>query len=323
MRPTGKLHLGHYFGVLASWRRFQESGEYQCYYMVADWHAFSSEYKNSSVLNRNIIEVAADWLASGIDPAKSVVFVQSAVPEHTELALLFSMIVPLPWLERNPTYKELKTELKNKDLHTIGFLGYPVLQAADILIYRANSVPIGEDQLPHLELTREIARRFNNFYGDYFPEPAAVLTETPKVPGTDNRKMSKSYDNCLYISDSPQTLREKVLRMVTDPARVRRNDPGHPEVCSVFAFHKIINLDETPQIESDCQSAGIGCFDCKKNMAEKLINYMAPVYEKRLGWIQRPGQIIEMLNDGNQRAGTVAGDNLKKAKKMAGMLWHE
>jgi len=321
MRPTGKLHLGHLFGVLANWRAFQDDPNYECHYMVADWHAFSSEYKKPEQMPMNIIDVACDWLASGIDPEQSAIFVQSAVPEHTELNLLLSMITPLPWLERNPTYKELISELKNKDIHTIGFLGYPVLQAADILIYKANAVPIGADQLPHLELTREIARRFNHFYGEFFPEPEAVLTQTPKVAGTDNRKMSKSYNNCLYLSDSPDELSKKIMVMVTDPARVRRHDKGHPEVCSVFSFHNIINKEEVPQIDADCRSAAIGCHDCKKNMAAKLIAHMEPLYEKRLAWSKQQDQIRDILLAGNRVARQTATINLEAAKKLAGMLW--
>ncbi|MCM8757306.1 MAG: tryptophan--tRNA ligase, partial [Candidatus Omnitrophica bacterium] len=221
MRPTGPLHIGHFFGALLNWRQLPDQG-YRCFYMIADWHALSTEYASPQQIRNNVEEVALDFLAAGLDPQKSTIFVQSDVPEHTELHLLLSMITPVAWLERNPVYKEQLEALQDKELNTYGFLGYPVLQAADILIYKANCVPIGIDQLPHLELTREISRRFNYLYGPLFPEPEALLTETPKIPGTDNRKMSKSYNNCIYLKDGPETIREKITNMFTDPRRIYR-----------------------------------------------------------------------------------------------------
>ena len=257
MRPTGRLHLGHFHGALENWLRLQR--EYQCYFFVADWHALTTDYATPQGIQQNMLEMVMDWLSIGLDPARAVIFRQSQVKEHAELHLIYSMITPVPWLERNPTYKEQIKELTGKDLSTYGFLGYPVLQAADITIYKANKVPVGVDQAPHVELTREIVRRFNQLYQPIFPEPEVLLTEAQKVPGLDGRKMSKSYGNAVFLSDTPQEIDQKLSRMMTDPARVRRSDPGEPEKCPAFQLHKIYcTPEEIEQVSVGCRSAGIG-----------------------------------------------------------------
>ena len=256
MRPTGALHLGNYFGALENWVKLQD--EYECYFFVADWHALTTGYEDTSQIKNNINDLVIDWLSAGLDPEKCVIFLQSSIKEHAELHLLFSMTTPLSWLLRCPTYKDQINQLKDKNITTYGFLGYPCLQAADILIYKAGFVPVGEDQLPHLELTREIARRFNYLFGEVFPEPQAILTKAKVLPGTDGRKMSKSYGNTIALSDSPDTIRKKVSSMITDPARIRKDDPGHPEVCTVFSFHKVFNENEVPEIEQHCRGGKIG-----------------------------------------------------------------
>lgn len=319
MRPTGRLHLGHLFGALENWRRFQD--EYGCYFFVADWHALTSDYADPSRIREYSREIVLDWLSAGIDPGKAVLFVQSHLPEHAELNLLLSMITPLPWLERNPTYKEQLQEATNKDLSTFGFLGYPVLQAADILIYKANHVPVGVDQLPHVELTREIARRFNHLYKPVFTIPEAKLTDSPKIPGTDGRKMSKSYNNCIYLSDPPETVRAKVNPMVTDPARVRRTDPGNPDVCPVYDLHKIF----TPQKEREdyvvpgCRTAAIGCLDCKGALLNHMLPVLSPIYERRVKLADQAGEVEDILAAGTERARKVAGATLMEAKKAMGI----
>lgn len=319
MRPTGPLHIGHYFGALTNWKRLPGEG-YRCFYMIADWHALSTEYASPQLIASNVKEIALDFLAAELDPEVCTIFVQSHVPEHTELHLLFSMVTPVAWLERNPVYKEQIETLREKDLHTYGFLGYPVLQAADILIYRANCVPIGVDQLPHLELTREIARRFNYLYGSVFPEPEALLTETPKIPGTDNRKMSKSYDNCIYLKDEPENIRQKILHMFTDPKRVYRKDPGHPETCPAFAYHQLFNKWETEKIAADCRSALIGCTDCKRKLAEKTISFLSPLRERRRQFEKNIDVLHKILKEGAEKARAVAGETLKQAKQACGLL---
>ena len=274
MRPTGQLHLGHLVGALNNWVKLQK--DYQCYFMIADWHALTTSYEDIGPIKDYTHDMVIDMIAAGIDPSKSVLFLQSDIKEHAELSLLLGMITPVPWLERVPTYKEQQQELSNKDLSTFGFLGYPLLQAADILIYKANAVPVGVDQVPHVELTREIARRFNAFYGEIFPEPESLLTEVPKLSGLDGRKMSKSYDNSIYLSDNAKTIREKVKTMITDPARVKRSDPGHPDVCPVFQYHKVFAPSVTQKVRNECENALIGCVDCKMNLANELIDYLAP-----------------------------------------------
>ncbi|HDD64532.1 MAG TPA: tryptophan--tRNA ligase [Firmicutes bacterium] len=322
MRPTGPLHIGHLFGALKNWKKLQDEG-YNCFYMIADWHALSTEYANPQKIKENVEEVAIDFLVSGLNPEKSTIFIQSLVPEHSELHLLFSMFVPVPWLERNPVYKEQMQELKDKDLHTYGFLGYPVLQAADILIYKANYVPIGVDQLPHLELTREIARRFNYLYGETFPIPEPLLTKTPKIPGIDGRKMSKSYDNCIYLKDTPEIIREKVRKMFTDPKRIYRKDPGHPETCPVFLYHGIFNRERAGEIEKECKEAIIGCTDCKRELAEKVVEFLKDIREKREKLSKNKEYLWEILKKGSEKARKVAIETLKEVKIKTGLNYGE
>ena len=267
MRPTGQIHLGNYFGAVRNWVDLQD--RYQCYYFIADWHALTTDYASPGQLGEATLEMAADLIAAGLDPDRCVLFVQSLVPEHAELHLVLSMITPLGWLERVPTYKEQLRELANRDLSTYGFLGYPVLQTADILLYRAHLVPVGEDQASHLELSREICRRFNGYFGDVFPEPKALFTPTPKVPGLDGRKMSKSYGNTINLSDNPEEIRRKCQEMFTDPQRIRRKDPGHPESCNLFEFHRLFSPpDLQERVARECRAAEIGCVDDKKLIAE-------------------------------------------------------
>lgn len=319
MRPTGRLHLGHLFGALDNWRRLQE--EYESFFFVADWHALTTEYAETKSIRENIREMVLDMLAAGIDPSKATLFLQSRLHEHAELYLLLSMITPVPWLERNPTYKEQQQELATKDLSTYGFLGYPVLMASDILIYKANRVPVGMDQLPHLELTREIARRFNNFYGEIFVVPEALLTEFPKVPGTDGRKMSKSYGNAIYLGESPELVTAKIKPMVTDPARVRRSDPGNPDVCPVFDLHKIFTPKEERDtyIDPGCRTAGIGCLDCKGVLLKHMLPALRPIFDRRQELAARPEIVQEVLEDGCARAKKVARETLAEAKAAMGI----
>ena len=305
MRPSGKLHLGHYLGVLVNWKKLQEEND--CYYFVADWHALTTEYDRTAIIRESIDDMVIDWLAAGLDPSMSTLFIQSHVPQHAELHLLLSMITPLPWLERNPTYKEQLREQTTRDLHTYGFLGYPVLQAADILMYDAAMVPVGIDQVPHLELTREIARRFNFLYREVLSIPEAYLTETPKLLGTDNRKMSKSYDNAILLSDTAEAVWEKVRPMVTDPARQRRTDKGNPEVCNVFSYHRILSDEATvAKVDHGCRTAGIGCIECKKWMYEGMEKVLAPIREERRRIVEGGVSVRDILADGTRRATKVA-----------------
>ena len=309
MQPSGLLHLGNLMGALDNWRKLQD--QYECFYFIADWHALTTNYANTSKIRMYVREMVIDWLAAGLDPEKSVLFQQSLVPEHAVLHVLLSMSTPLPWLERVPTYKEKMEQIQDKDLHTYGFLGYPVLQAADILIYKAHFVPVGIDQLPHLELTREICRRFNQFYGGVFPEPQPLMTEYPKLPGTDGRKMSKSYNNCLYLADSPEEIIKKVMQMVTDPARVRRQDPGNPDVCPLFALDRIFAPKEwCGYVDIECRRAGIGCVDDKKELLKHLLAYLKPMQERRKELSARPEKVIEMIREGSSRARIVAAQTL-------------
>ena len=309
MQPSGLLHLGNLMGALDNWRKLQD--QYECFYFIADWHALTTNYANTSKIRMYVREMVIDWLAAGLDPEKSVLFQQSLVPEHAVLHVLLSMSTPLPWLERVPTYKEKMEQIQDKDLHTYGFLGYPVLQAADILIYKAHFVPVGIDQLPHLELTREICRRFNQFYGGVFPEPQPLMTEYPKLPGTDGRKMSKSYNNCLYLADSPEEIIKKVMQMVTDPARVRRQDPGNPDVCPLFALDRIFAPKEwCGYVDIECRRAGIGCVDDKKELLKHLLAYLKPMQERRKELSARPEKVIEMIREGSSRARIMAAQTL-------------
>ncbi len=384
MRPTGKLHLGHYFGVIKNWLKLQDE-EGDKYIFIADWHALTTSYTNVEKLKENIEQLMLDWLACGLDPQKNVLFIQSKVKEHAELYLLFGMITPKSWLELNPTYKDLKYNLlklhdlkaqflekvlplvpalveglklkmedekKFKDLlaeeisealvkalfegfiegellkklnvdkkllyqiDTYGFLGYPVLQAADILIYKGNTVPVGEDQLPHIELTREIARRFNRLYGETFPEPQPLLTETPKVVGIDGRKMSKSYNNAIYLSDTAEEVEQKVRKMVSDPQRVRKSDPGRPEVCPVFTLHKLFTDEQTlKMIEEDCRTARIGCVQCKKILAQNINNFLEPIRERRNYYASNKGELWDIFNQGSEQARKVASQTMEEVRK--------
>ena len=321
MRSTGKLHLGNYVGALANWVRMQD--EYQCFFEVADWHALTTDYADTSRVKENSLEVALDWLAAGLDPEKSVIFIQSHVPAHAELHLLFSMITPLGWLERVPTYKEQRENIKDKDLGTYGFLGYPVLQSADILIYKADVVPVGEDQVAHVELTREIARRFNGFYGQHgnvFPEPQSLLTPAPKLPGTDGRKMSKSYGNTILLTDPEPVVRQKLKTMVTDPARVRRSDPGNPDVCPVGDLHKIFS-DRTimDKVNAGCRSAGIGCIECKSWAADALVQLLNPMQERRKKFEENPRLAWDILEAGTERARKAAAETMNDVRDAMGM----
>ena len=315
MRPTGKLHIGHYAGVLKNWVRLQN--EYRCFFMVADLHALTTEYENTKEIKQNVYEIVSDWLSCGIDPQKAVVFCHSDIPEHSELHLIFSMITPLGWLYSCPTYKEQLKEQSAKDLKTYGFLGYPVLQAADILLYNAECVPVGKDQIPHIELTREIARRFNNFYSNYFVEPQPLLTEAPYIPGIDGRKMSKSYNNCIYLTDDEEEINKKVYQMFTDPNKIRKNDPGNPENCVVLAFHKVFNQEKAKEIESLCREGKLGCVEDKINLAKLLNEILAPIREKRKSFTKE--KIDEILIEGQKKASSVAKKTLADVKKLVGI----
>jgi tryptophanyl-tRNA synthetase len=313
MRPTGPLHLGNYFGALANWVDMQET--YDCFFFIADWHALTSEYEDTGRIKGHIQTLIIDWLSAGLSPEKCTIFVQSDIKEHSELFLILSMITPVPWLERNPTYKDQIVQLSNKDLSTFGFLGYPVLQAADIIMYRANGVPVGIDQVPHVEITREIARRFNFLYGEVFPEPEAILTETPKILGLDRRKMSKSYDNAIYLSDSPEVIASKTMKMVTDPQRIRRSDPGNPDVCNVFTFHNIYTEPgSVEEIDKKCRTAEIGCVECKKIMSGNLTKGLEPIREKRKYYEERPELVDEIIKDGKKKAGAVARQTMEAVR---------
>ena len=380
MRPTGRLHIGHYFGALANWIKMQE--EYDCFFFVADWHALTTDYADTSQVRANTLEIATDWLAAGLDPEKCTMFVQSAVPEHAELHLLLSMVTPLELLERVPTYKEQLENIKDKDLHTYGFLGYPLLQSADIVIYDADFVPVGEDQVPHVELTREIVRRFNFFYGfklrpdltheqrmkvfdeaflnlpaghyskgassdaeirllsgvreigianflqkmgaskNFFRlktvlrEPAVMLTETPRILGTDGRKMSKSYNNFISLSESDESIRAKAKVMMTDPARKRREDPGNPDVCPVFSWHKLFSPPETiAWSDQGCRTAGIGCIECKSAMADNLIRWIEPIRSRRREYGANPDRVSEILRAGSKKARKAAGKTMRRVRE--------
>lgn len=307
MRPTGKLHLGNLHGALINWVELQNKGDYDCYYFVADWHALTSDYNDTGRLRANIMDMVIDWLAVGLDPQKSTLFIQSHIKEHAELFLLLTVITPLAWLERNPTYKEVKAELAEKDLATYGFLGYPVLQAADIIMYKAYGVPVGVDQLPHIELTREIARRFNFFYGEVFPIPEPLLTDVPKLLGIDGRKMSKSYENSIYLCDRGEELARKVAAMFTDPQRMRKKDPGRPDLCNVFTFHGLYSSAvNVQQIADSCRTAGIGCTDCKRMLASRLSESLRPIHDRQDYYRAHPGEVAAILADGAAKAREIA-----------------
>jgi tryptophanyl-tRNA synthetase len=319
MRPTGKLHLGNYMGALANWVKLQndESTEYECYFFIADWHALTTDYADTSQLAQNTLDVMFDYLAAGLDPEKSVLFLQSKVPQHAELFLAFSMVTPLGWLERVPTYKEQQENLTGKDLSTYGFLGYPLLQAADILLYQPQFVPVGQDQVAHIELTREVARRFNHFYKagdrDVLPEPQVLLTPSPKLPGTDGRKMSKSYGNTILLADPEPEVRKKLKTMVTDPARIRRTDPGDPDKCPVGDLHKVFSTPETlTKVYEGCRTAGIGCIECKGWAADALVQILNPIQERRASFTVP--QVEEILKEGSRRAAARAEQTMQEVR---------
>lgn len=310
MRPTGAIHLGNYFGAVKNWVDLQN--RFQSYYCIVDYHALTTDYGEPSQIGENTILMAADLLASGIDPEKSVVFIQSMVPQHAELHLILSMITPLGWLERVPTYKEQKNEIKNRDLSTYGFLGYPVLQTADILLYRAEMVPVGEDQASHIELSREVARRFNSLYGEVFPEPKALFTPSPKVPGLDGRKMSKSYENTISLADTPEEIHRKCSQMFTDPTRIRRSDPGHPETCNLFEFHKLFSPPEVQEkVALECRRAQIGCVDDKKLIAEQIISVLEPIRQKRQALLRDRDTLLDIFEEGSRKAAARAEESME------------
>jgi tryptophanyl-tRNA synthetase len=313
MRSTGRIHLGNYFGAVKNWVELQD--RYRCYYFIADWHALTTDYADPSEIGGNSLEMLADLLASGLDPERSVIFAQSLVPEHAELHLLLSMITPLGWLERVPTYKEQIKELANKDLSTYGFLGYPVLQTADILLYRAHFVPVGEDQASHLELSREIGRRFNSYFGAIFPEPKALFTPTPKVPGLDGRKMSKSYGNTINLSDTAEQVTAKCKEMFTDPQRIRRKDPGHPETCNLFQFHRLFSSAELQdKVASECRRAQIGCVDDKRLIADQINTFLEPIRAKRAALLESRDTLLDILFEGSARASERAAETMHEVR---------
>jgi tryptophanyl-tRNA synthetase len=315
MRPTGPLHLGHYFGVLANWIELER--DHDCFFFVADWHALTTEYADPSRIKGFVPELVKDWVAGGLDPEKCVLFQQSQVREHVELHLYLSMITPVSWLERCPTYKDMVKELAAKDLSTYGFLGYPVLMASDILLYRPGAVPVGQDQLPHLELTREIARRFNYLYGEFFPEPAAVLTPSPKMPGLDGRKMSKSYGNSIALGEDPAVMKKKVMGMLTCAKRARLKDPGDPKECNLFPYHELLtDKARLPEIVEGCMNATWGCGDCKKLLVANLTAFLEPIHAKRQELDRNPSMVRDILASGNARAKAVAERNLAELKEL-------
>jgi tryptophanyl-tRNA synthetase len=313
MRSTGKIHLGNYFGALKNWVELQDS--YRCFYMAADLHALTSDYADTSQVADNTIEMVTDWIAAGLDPERSVIFVQSMVPEHAELHLLLSMITPLGWLERVPTYKEQIAQIENRDLATYGFLGYPVLQTVDIVIYRAHFVPVGEDQASHLEMARELVRRFHHFYGELFPEPQILLTPTPRVPGIDGRKMSKSYGNAINLADPPEVIRKKCMQMFTDPQRLRRSDPGRPEVCNLYDFHRLLSPPAVQErVARECRAAAIGCVDDKRLIAQQVIDYLEPMRRRREELARDRHLVLDILADGTRRARERAQETMERVR---------
>ncbi len=315
MRPTGKLHLGHLVGALHNWLELQK--KYTCIFSIVDWHALMGEYENSRIIQENILEMAIDWIACGIDPEKSILFIQSQVPEHLELQMIFSCITPLGWLERNPTYKEQLREIKKRNLQTYGFLGYPVLQSADILLYKANAVPIGEDQLPHLELTREISRRFNHiFKTEYFQDCQSILTQTPRLLGLDGRKMSKSYENAINLSDTIEDIQKKVKSMLTDSKRIRLTDSGHPEECNVYSYYKTFCFNQSKDVYQWCTQAKKGCMDCKRNFAEALIDHLKDIQEKRHKLVKEKDKIKDILEEGRKKASQIAKATIAEVKEI-------
>jgi len=318
MQASGKLHLGNLVGALSNWVKLQD--QYDCFYFVADWHALTTGYEDPSSIKDSTKDILINFLASGLDPEKCTIFLQSRVLEHAELHLLLSMITPIGWLERVPTYKEKQEELRDRDLSTYGFLGYPLLQTADIIIYRAKYVPVGIDQVPHLEISREIARRFNYLYKEIFPEPEALLTEFPKLVGVDGRKMSKSYDNAIFLSDSPEDVERKIMTMVTDPARVRRTDPGNPERSPVYQLHKIFSsVEEIEEVGVGCATAGIGCIDCKKILLKNIFRVLEPIWKKRNELINNPDILCDIVISGSEKAKKTVRETMQLVREAMGL----
>jgi tryptophanyl-tRNA synthetase len=318
MRPTGPLHLGHLAGALRNWLKLQD--QYQCFYTIVPWHALSSEYQNSKSIKKYTYEYALSWLSFGLDPEKSVLFIQSEVKEHSELHLLLSMIIPLPWLLRVPTFKEAQKEVTDKDLNTYGFLGYPVLQTADIVIYKANYVPVGEDQAFHLELAREIVRKFNSLFKPVFPEPQILLTEVPKLAGTDGRKMSNSYSNTINLDDSPDMIRQKIAPMMTDTRRKRKTDPGEPDDCPVFTLHKaFVDEEKRKQLAQGCRTAGIGCLECKDVVIKSINDLLSPYREKKRKFEKNPQLVWDILEEGNKKARKAAQETMEEVRAAIGI----
>jgi tryptophanyl-tRNA synthetase len=317
MRPTGKLHLGHLVGALDNWVSLQDN--YQCYFLVADLHVLTTGFDKSSKIPEFTYEMVLDWLAVGLDPERSTFLIQSRVKEHSELNLIFGMITPMPWVERNPTIKEMISDLDLSGKIHFGLMGYPILQAADILLYRADLVPVGEDQVAHVEMTREIARRFNHLYKPVFPEPKAKLSPTPRLPGTDGKKMSKSLGNCIYISDEDEAVSAKVRQMVTDPQKIRKGDPGRPEVCSVFAYHEIFNAGQTDQIAVGCRSGELGCVACKGMLSSSVGTRLEPLRRRRRGYAENPGRVRELLMEGSRISGEKAAETMDMVHQAMGM----
>jgi len=311
MRSTGELHIGHLVGVIDNMKKLQES--YKSYFFIADLHVLTTNYEHPENFEKNRIAVMLDWLSAGIDPGKATLFIQSKVPAHTYLHLLLSMIVPISWLERNPTVKEMIRDLDLKENASYGLLGYPVLMASDIILYKAKYVPVGKDQLPHLEMTREMVRRFNYLYGELFVEPQALLTEFPNVPGIDGKRMSKSLENDIKICDTEEVTTRKVMSAVTDPQKIKLHDKGHPEVCNVFTYHKIFNPGEVSLIEKDCKSGTLGCVDCKRNLANKLNEYLRPVRERRMMLQKEIDKVEDIFEEGSKKASSVASETLDEA----------
>ena len=322
MRPTGNLHLGNYEGALKNWVRLQDSGEYEGYYFVAVLHALTSDYADTSAIRQNTLDMVSDWLAAGLDPEKSTIFVQSMVPEHAELHVVLSAVTPLGWLERVPTYKEQRENITEKDIGNYAFLGYPVLQAADIIMYKADYVPVGKDQASHVELTREIVRRFNNFFGDVFPEPQALHTEVLILPGTDGRKMSKSYNNAIYLIDSPEVMREKARKMITDRTRIKRSDPGHPEICDVCQMHRFfVPAEVADKFDDDCRNARIGCVDRKRALADSIIERYGAIAERSRRLRENPDKVIAVLKEGSRRAQQEARETMAEVRRAIKLGW--
>ena len=322
MRPTGNLHLGNYEGALKNWIRLQDSGEYECYYFIADLHALSSDYADTSAIRQNTIDMVCDWVGAGLDPQRSTIFVQSAIQEHSELHVILSAVTPLGWLERSPTYKEQRENITEKDIGNYAFLGYPVLQAADIIMYKADFVPVGKDQASHVELTREIVRRFNNIFGEVFPEPKELHTEVPVLPGTDGRKMSKSYGNAIYLIDPPDVVREKARMMITDRTRIKRTDPGHPEACDVCRMHRfILAAERADALDDDCRNARIGCVDRKRFLADSIIERFGGIAERSRQLRDNPDQVIALLKDGSARARAEAQKTMAEVRQAIKIDW--